>query len=227
MLEIPIYNVSGEEGDRIEVDEALFGGRIHKEVLRQAVLTYEANQRVGTAKAKTRKEVAGSGQKPWPQKGTGNARAGSRQSPIWVGGGITHGPAPRDYSKKMNKKARRKALGSALLGKMRDGEVKVVENLELPQPKTRAMATILENLGVPRTFLIVVDDYDEVLWRCTRNIPGSAMMTVQELNAYQVLRPREVIFTKAAFDSLLERAEKITARTEESAEPVKAAEEGE
>jgi large subunit ribosomal protein L4 len=110
---------------------------------------------------------------------------------------------------------------------MRDGEVKVVENLELPQPKTRAMATILENLGVPRTFLIVVDDYDEVLWRCTRNIPGSAMMTVQELNPYQVLRPREVIFTKAAFDSLLERAEKITARTEESAEPVEAAEEGE
>ena len=217
MLEIPIYNVSGEVADQIEVDESLFGGRIHKEVLRQAVVTYEANQR----------EVAGSGQKPWPQKGTGNARAGSRQSPIWVGGGITHGPAPRDYSKKMNKKARRKALASALLGKMRDGEVKVVENLDLPQPKTRAVATILENLGVEKTFLVVLDDHDEVLWRCTRNIPGSAMMTVRELNPYQVLRPKEVIFTKAAFDSLLERAKAMVAGAEEPAEAVKATEEAE
>ena len=225
MLEIPIYNVSGEVADQIEVDEALFGGQIHKELLRQAVLTYEANQRVGTAKVKTRREVAGSGQKPWPQKGTGNARAGSRQSPIWVGGGITHGPAPRDYSKKMNKKARRKALGSALLGKMRDGEIRVVDKLDLPQPKTRTMATILENLGVEKTFMIVLDEHDEVLWRCTRNIPGSSMMVVRELNPYHVLRPKELIFTKEAFEGLMEYAKDKIARAPEGAEAMTVAEE--
>src|SRR6056297_2122124 len=112
MLDIPIYSASGEKTDQVEVEESLFGGRIHKELLRQAVLTYEANQRVGTAKVKTRREVAGSGQKPWPQKGTGRARAGSRQSPLWVGGGIAFGPQPRDYSYKLPRKVKRAALKS-------------------------------------------------------------------------------------------------------------------
>mgnify|MGYP006279192559 CR=1 FL=1 len=205
MIQVPLYNMDGELLEELELEETRLGGEVRREVLRQAVLTFEANQRSGNAKTKTRSETSYSNAKPWPQKHTGRARAGSRNSPIWVGGAVTFGPQPRDYSKKMNKKMRRRAVASALLGKLQSGEVKLLDNLELPQPKTREMARILENLGVERTFLIVLPDHDKVLWRCTRNIPGSGMMAARELNAYRLLRPRDVIFTREAFDQTVER----------------------
>jgi large subunit ribosomal protein L4 len=207
MIQVPLYNMAGELQEEIELDEARLGGEVRYEVMRQAVLTYEANQRTGNAKTKTRSETSYSNAKPWPQKHTGRARAGSRNSPIWVGGAVTFGPQPRDYSKKLNKKMRRRAVASALLGKLQSGEVKILDELELPQPKTREMARVLENLGVERTFLIVLPEHDKMLWRCTRNIPGSSMMASRELNAYRLLRPRDVIFTRAAFDMTVQRIE--------------------
>ncbi len=207
MIEIPIYNMAGELQAEKDFDEARLGGEVRPEVLRQAVITYEANQRQGNAKTKTRAETSYSNVKPWPQKHTGRARAGSRNSPLWVGGAVTFGPQPRDYSKKMNKKMRMRAVASALLGKMESDEVKIVEELTLPQPKTREMASVLDALGVERKFLIVLPDHDDLLWRCTRNIEGSSMMAARELNAYRVLWAHDVIFTKDAFDAAVERLE--------------------
>ncbi|MHC4480659.1 MAG: 50S ribosomal protein L4 [Planctomycetota bacterium] len=200
-MDIPLYSIVGQVVGQVTFDESLLGGRPNMELVRQAIVTHEANRRVGTAKTKTRSEVRGSGAKPWRQKHTGRARHGSRHGPIWVGGGTAHGPRPRDYRKKMNKAARRRALWSAFLAKAIDGEVMAVEELTLPEPKTREMAAILRNLGVDRSFLVVLHQRDHQLWRCTRNIPGAAM-----INAYEMTRPSRVIFTKEAIERFLDRA---------------------
>lgn len=187
------------------------------QLVRQAILMFEANQRKGTVKAKRIADVKGSAAKPWRQKHTGRARHGDRRSPIWVGGAVAHGPKPRDYRKRMPRTARRRALGSAFLAKALDGEVIAVQNLELPQPKTREMAAVLRNLGVQRSFLLVVPEHDAELWRCTRNIPGAAMMTCSDLNAYEMIRPSRVIFSLEALRKFVdehagEGAERAAAR---------------
>ncbi len=215
-MEIPVYSIVGQVVDHLAVDEATLGGRPNMDLIRQAVLMYEANQRVGTAKAKSRHEVSGSGSKPWPQKHTGRARQGDRTSPIWVGGGVAFPPRPRDYRQKMNKKARRQALNSAFLAKALDGEVMVLDRLELPEMKTAAMAGVLKALGVERTFLIVLPGHDEELWRCTRNIRGAAMMPCSDLNAYEMIRPQRVIFTLEAVRQFLDQSGTDGAAAEQS-----------
>jgi len=202
-MDIPVYNMAGEKVDRIAVDEAALGGKPNLDLIRQAVLTYEANQRVGTVGIKNRCTVSGSGRRAWSQKHTGRARHGSRRSPLWVGGAVAHGPQLRDHRKKLNKTMRRRALQSAFLAKAIDGEVLVVDHLELPELKTRAMAVVLKNLGVERTVLVVLPGHDAELWRCTRNIPGTAMAVFSDLNAYSVIRPREVLFTRQALEDFL------------------------
>jgi len=205
-MEIPIHNTDGEVVEQLQVDEAALGGVPNRELIRQAIVAHEANSRVGTARAKMRDEVVRSRHKPWRQKHTGRARQGDRGSPIWKGGGVTHGPRPRDFRQKMNKKARRRATYSAFLAKGLDAEVLAIDNLELPRPKTREMTGILKRLRVERTFLIVLSEYDEILWRCTRNIEGSAMTRWQDLNAYEVIRPQRVIFAADALRQFLDAA---------------------
>ena len=205
MIELPVYDIEGQKTDSVEVDEARLGGRVNWKMLRQAVLTYEANRRVGTASAKKRSEVTGSNKKPWPQKGTGNARHGSRQSPLWVGGGVMFGPKPRDYRKKLSKNMKRQALLSAVLGKIQDDEALVTENLDLRMPKTREMARVLDNLGVDDSFLVVLPEPDARLWRCARNLPGSAMNGVENLNALEVLEHKYLLFTREGLDAFIER----------------------
>jgi large subunit ribosomal protein L4 len=202
-MEIPVYSIAGQVVDHLAVDEAALGGKPNMDLVRQAVLMYEANQRVGTAKAKTRHEVAGSGHKPWPQKHTGRARQGTRTGPIWVGGGVAFPPLPRDYRQKMNKKARRRAVNSAFLAKALDGEVLVVDRLELPEMKTAAIAAVIKALGVERSFLVVLAQHEPELWRCTRNIRGAAMTTCSDLSAYEMIRPQRVIFTLDAVRQFL------------------------
>lgn len=203
MIKVPVYNMEGKLLEELQIDEAVLGGRVSADVLRQSLVTHLANQRQGTHSTKTRAEVAFSDVKPWPQKHTGRARAGTRASPLWPGGGIMHGPKPRDYSKKLNKKMRRRALASALLAKMLDEQVKVLDRLELPEQKTKHAARVLKNLGVQRSFLLVVSQHDPALWRCTRNIVGAAMLPATELNAYEVMKAHLVLFTREAFDKLL------------------------
>ncbi len=221
-LNIPLYNRVGEVEGEITISVEKLGGGISREVLRQAVITYEANRRSGTAKTKDRSEVSYSGAKPWPQKGTGRARAGTRSSPIWVGGGVTHGPRVRNYRKKLNKKMRKKAVASALIGKALDNEVKAIEEIALSEEKTKSMAAVLKNMGIERSFLIVLPQHDKVLWRCTRNIPGSSMCAAYELNAYKLLKARDVVFTQDAFEIVVNGLEKFLSR--EKAEALEASE---
>lgn len=209
---IPAYDTDGEASGEVELPVSRLGGKIYRDALRQAVITYEANRRSGTAKTRTRAEVSYSGIKPWPQKGTGRARAGSRGSPIWVGGGVAHGPRPRDYSMKLNKKMKKRALASALLGKALDGELKLIDRI-VPEPaRTGTVARLLERLGVRRSFMIVVPEHDPVLWRCTRNIAGASMRTAAELNPYEVLKARDLIFFRDAFDITVERLTEVSVK---------------
>ena len=206
MIKVPVYNMAGEQIAEIEVDEARLG-KVSKDAMRQAILTHEANWRAGTAKTKTMGEVAFSDRKPWPQKHTGRARAGSRASSIWVGGGKTFGPVPRDHSKKINRKMRRRAVASALLCKLQDGAVKVLDVLELTQPKTREVARVIKNIGVERTFILALPEHDPTILRCTRNIPGATVSSVRELNTYEILKAWSVVFTRKAFEQMLEAYE--------------------
>ncbi|HHT9145391.1 MAG: 50S ribosomal protein L4 [Candidatus Brocadiaceae bacterium] len=202
-MEIPVYSKEGEKVDNLQLDDEKFGGPIHKKLLRDAVIMYEANKRQGTASTKTKGEVAGGGRKPWAQKHTGRARAGSIRSPLWKGGGVSHGPKPRDYSFSIPKKARRLALYTALSAKARDNELVVIDDLNFDVPKTRQMVSILKALNIDNSScLIVIPKANETVWKSARNIPSVKVMTSTELNAYEVLRPKKVLLTKEALSSI-------------------------
>ncbi len=202
-MEIPVYSKEGEKIDNLQLDDKKFGGPIRKKLLRDAVIMYEANKRQGTASTKTKGEVAGGGKKPWTQKHTGRARAGSIRSPLWKGGGVSHGPKPRDYSFAIPKKARRLALYTALSAKARDNELIVIDDLNFDIPKTKQMVGILKALNMDNSScLIVVSRTNETVWKSARNIPYIKIMTSAELNAYEVLRPKKVLLTKEALSSI-------------------------
>ncbi|NUO07946.1 MAG: 50S ribosomal protein L4 [Candidatus Brocadia sp.] len=202
-MDIPVYNKNGEKIDNIQLDAEKFGGPIRTTLLRDAVLMYEANKRQGTASTKTRAEVAGGGKKPWVQKHTGRARAGSIRSPLWKGGGVSFGPKPRDYSYAIPKKAKKLALFSALATRVRDNELIVVEDLNFESAKTRQMVGILKALrmnGV--SCLIVIPKADEMVWKSARNIPSVKVLTSADLNAYEVLKPKKILLTKEALNNI-------------------------
>ena len=202
-MEIPVYSKEGEKIDNLQLDDKKFGGPIRKKLLRDAVIMYEANKRQGTASTKTKGEVAGGGRKPWTQKHTGRARAGSIRSPLWKGGGVSHGPKPRDYSFAIPKKARRLALYTALSAKARDSELVVIDDLNFDVPKTRQMVSILKALNMDNSScLIVIPRVNETVWKSARNIPSVKVMTSTELNAYEVLKPKKVLLTKEALSSI-------------------------
>ncbi|KPJ62596.1 MAG: hypothetical protein AMS15_03475 [Planctomycetes bacterium DG_23] len=203
MLKVPLYDAVGKKTGSLSLDETELGGEVKKTLLREAVLMYEANRRQGTVKAKTRGEVAGSTRKLYRQKGTGRARMGGIRNPIRRGGGKAHPPRPRDYSYSIGKKARRKALRSALLAKFQDGLVMVLDGFKMNEPKTTETARILEALDVKGSCLIVSSAYDRNLWLSARNLPQVEVHPVSELNAYDVLRFERVIFIKDAYDVFL------------------------
>lgn len=202
MITLKVYSQDGQEMDPTTIDEQLLGGKVHVEALRQALLMYEANRRVGLANTKGVGDVNGSGQKMYRQKGTGRARAGQRRSPVRIGGGVAHGPHPKSWRQKMPVKVRRLALMSALLGKMQGDEVIVLDRLDLAAGKTREVAAVMRNLGVGGKFLLVTADCDKELVRCTRNIAGASISDVASLNAWGVVVPPRVIFLKDALERL-------------------------
>lgn len=202
IIELPVYNNEGNEIEKVSLDGERLGGKIHKTLLREAVIMYEANQRVGTASTKTKSEIAGGGRKPWIQKHTGRARAGSIRSPLWRHGGVVFGPKPRDYSYSIPKKAKKVALRSAFLSRFVDNEVIVVDRLDFDSPSTKKMAQLLDALNVNGSCLIVIPEKIETIWKSARNIPLIKVMTVLELNAYDVLKKDKVLMTKAAFSAL-------------------------
>lgn len=204
MPKVALYNMEGKQIGDIELNEAIFGAKINEALMHQVVVNQLANRRQGTAATKTRSFVRGGGRKPWRQKGTGRARVGSIRSPLWVGGGVTFGPAPRDFSYRIPKKARRQALKSALSAKVRDGEVIVLDQLTLDQPKTKLMVNVLNALNAGKKPLIVIGDWDTNIELATRNIPKALLLKSSGLNVYDVLNHDQVIFTKDALTKLEE-----------------------
>jgi large subunit ribosomal protein L4 len=202
-------NIQNTKGESLEEWEIPFG-LIEEDdkglqAVHDAVVAYMASQRSGTACAKTRSEVAGTGKKPWRQKGTGRARAASFQSPIWRGGGVVFGPRPRDFRKDINKKTRKLALKKALSERIKSGEVLVVDQINLDKPQTKAVVEILDNLKVDGTALFVMANVDENVQLSARNIPYVGITTSQSLNTYDTLKFDRIVMTKDAVAGLESR----------------------
>jgi large subunit ribosomal protein L4 len=208
MYKLAIKSLSGDkaaDAGTANVDPEALGGKVRTRLVHEACVMYEANKRTGTAKTKTRAELAYANRKPWRQKGTGRARAGTRRSPIWRGGGTIFGPVPKDYSYAMPVKSRRRATQSALLSKFRDGEVTLVANVELKAAKTKEVASALKKLGLDgQRVLIGVPAYDERLVRATRNLENVTVLPVSDFNAYELLRNKYLVLTKPALDVALD-----------------------
>jgi large subunit ribosomal protein L4 len=205
MIDVKVYNREGKELEKVQVDEALFGGTVRAALLKQAIVMYHSNKRVGTAATKSRGMVDGSTRKIYRQKGTGNARAGSIRTPVRVGGGVTFAKVARDFSKGMPKKQRRVACNSALLAKMQSGSVVVVDELSFDAPKTKEFARVLGNLNIDRSCLVTLSEPDVNVYKSARNIEKVDVLKVNELNAGDICTKQKVLFTKAAFMALLDK----------------------
>jgi len=205
MIDVKVYNREGKELESVQVDEALFGGTVRAALLKQAIVMYHANKRVGTAATKSRGMVDGSTRKLYRQKGTGNARAGTVRTPVRVGGGVTFAKTARDFGKDMPKKQRRVACDSALLAKMQSGSVVVVDELSFDAPKTKEFARVLGNLNIDRSCLVALPEPDVNVYKSARNIDKVDVLKIDELNAGDICMKQKVLFTKAAFMALLDK----------------------
>ncbi len=205
MIDLAVYNKDGQEIDSLKVDESVFGSSVRYPLLKQAIVMYQANKRVGTAATKGRSIVAGSGRKLFRQKGTGNARVGNRRTGKRVGGGVTFAKMTRDFGKRMPKKQRRLARDSAILAKLLSSNVVVVDELNFEKPKTKDFLNILNNLKIQRSCLVTVSDYDGDLYKSAKNIPKVSVLPVAELNAGDICSYHKMLFTKEAMISFLNR----------------------
>ena len=203
MANVKVFNMSGSEVGSIELNDSIFAVEVNTHVMHQAVVQYLANKRQGTQSALTRAEVRGGGRKPWRQKGTGRARQGSTRSPQWTGGGVVFAPKPRDYSFKLNKNVKRLALKSALTTKVNDGKFVVVDEINLPEMKTKEMVKVLNNLNVNKS-LVVLEDANEKAVVAARNIPTVKTASVSTINVYDILKYDSVVVTKAAVEKIEE-----------------------
>jgi large subunit ribosomal protein L4 len=199
MPEAPRYSVDGARQDTFALPADVFDGVVNEAVLHRAVVTYLANQRQGTHATKTRQAVSGSGRKPWRQKGTGRARQGSMQAPHWRGGGVAFGPTPRDHRIELPRVARRLARKSALNARAREAAVHVIERFAAEVPKTRAMAALLEKIGIAgERVLLLTASHSENVWLSARNIPGVAVRPFAQATAYEILRARHLVIEQEA-----------------------------
>ncbi|MGC6442344.1 MAG: 50S ribosomal protein L4 [Rubripirellula sp.] len=205
MATLPVYDESGSEVGTYEIDTTQIADRVNKQLLHDAVVMYQANQRQGSHCAKTRGEVSGSTKKMYRQKGTGNARAGSKRTNVRRGGGVARTIKPRDYSYRLNRKAIQLATRMAIRSKIDDGEVVVVDQLSFEEPKTSRMAGVLKSLGLNGvTTLVATAGLDGVVYKSGRNISGVSVQPVRELNALSVLKPKRVLVTRDALDRIKE-----------------------
>jgi large subunit ribosomal protein L4 len=207
MASVKVRTVEGKEGASVELPDAIFGIEPNVPVMHQVVTAQLAARRRGTHSTKTRAEVRGGGAKPWRQKGTGRARAGSSRSPIWRGGGVALGPKPRDYSQRTPRKMVRLALRSALSDRAADGKVVVVDEWGFSVPRTKDAVAALGALGVEGKALVVLDPEDVVTWKSFRNLPHVHLIETGQLNAYDVLCSDVVIFTSSSLPGATEAEE--------------------
>lgn len=214
MAVLPIYDRTGQQVGSYDIDVAALAPRINKQLLHDVVVMYQSNLRLGTAKTKSRGEVAGTTKKMYRQKGTGNARAGSRRSGIRRGGGHIFAKRPRDWSYRLPRKAVQLATRMALASKIRDEQLLVIDDLAFQAPKTKDMAAILRALKCDGASLLVTTAaYDANVYKSARNIVGVSVSPVAGLNALSVLAPRRVLVTKSALDAIRQRAESAGAKS--------------
>ena len=210
-MKIKIQDTNGKAQGELEVKLDIIENSKGNQAVHDAVTAYRAAQRSGTACTKTVGEVRGSNKKPWKQKGTGRARAGSVRSPLWPGGGVVFGPKPRDFSKKINKKTRDLALRKALSERLKAGDILILDDIKLTAPKTKEMVALLAALKLDGTTLIVQPDINKNLLLASRNIPDLTVTTSDNLNTYDVLRPDKLVFTKTSFENIEARLAKENA----------------
>ncbi|HBM75566.1 MAG TPA: 50S ribosomal protein L4 [Clostridiaceae bacterium] len=203
MPKVGLYNINGEQVGDLELSENVFGIEVNKEAMHQVVKMQLANKRQGTQSALTRGEVSGGGIKPWRQKGTGRARQGSIRAPQWIHGGVVFAPKPRDYSYTLPKKIKRLAMKSALSSKVAENELIVLDSLKIEEPKTKVIANMLKSFGAKKA-LIVVLEKDEPVYRSARNIEGAAVLPVNNLNVYDILKYEKFIITRDAVSKVEE-----------------------
>ncbi|MDR3279464.1 MAG: 50S ribosomal protein L4 [Synergistaceae bacterium] len=198
------FNFSGELIGDFEVSRDVFEAPIHVPAMHQVVVAHLANMRVGTHNTKDRGDVRGGGRKPWRQKHTGRARAGSNRSPVWVGGGVAHGPHPRDYHQKVNKKVRRLALKSALTLKVQENNMIVLDKFQLDAPRTKEMLKFLKSADVAAKPLFIIHESNAPVIKSASNIPGAVVLHVDSVNVYDILNHVKLIATPEAVRKLEE-----------------------
>ena len=204
-MKYSVRDIQGQIQGELEVRFPVIENQRGTQAVHDVVVAYQAAQRMGTACTKTMGEVAGTGKKPWRQKGTGRARAGSFQSPLWRGGGVVFGPKPRDFSKKVSKSTRRLALQKALSERLKAGDVIVLDDLKLASSKTKEFVGVLAALQVDGSALVVASALDPNLRLASRNLPQVELTTSEQLNTYQVLRYDKLLFTRGAFEQVDQR----------------------
>lgn len=207
-MKISIKNISGKDQGELEVKFPLIENGKGTQAVHDTVTAYRAAQRSGTACTKTAGEVRGSNKKPWRQKGTGRARAGSVRSPLWAGGGVVFGPKPRDFSKKVSKSTKQLALRKALSERLKLGDIIVVDDLKLATHKTKEFVKVISALDCKGTTLLISGEENKNLTLAARNVVGVTLATSDSLNTYDVLRPDKLVFTKSAFEKVEARLNK-------------------
>ncbi|MCK5009583.1 MAG: 50S ribosomal protein L4 [Deltaproteobacteria bacterium] len=200
MYSADIYNTNKEKVSQVVLDEKVFGCEVKPHLLYEVVKMQLANRRAGTASTKNRSHVRGGGKKPWRQKGTGRARAGSIRSPIWKGGGTTFGPLPRDYSYRLNKKVKKLALRTALSIKLKEDKLLILDNFNLPEIKTKTFVAILKQLNIENAFII--DDNNINLEKSARNVSFVKILKPEGLNVYDILKYDKLIITQACLEKI-------------------------
>ena len=203
MAEVSVLNMEGNEVEKLNLNDGIFGVEINEHLVHSAVVSQLANNRQGTQSAKTRSEVRGGGRKPWRQKGTGHARQGSIRAPQWTGGGVVFAPKPREYSKKLNKKERRLALKSALTSRVNENKFIVVDEFKFDDVKTKNVANMLNNLNVKKALVIMGDKNDNLILSA-RNIPGVKTALTSTINVYDILKYDTVVVSKEAVANIEE-----------------------
>jgi large subunit ribosomal protein L4 len=203
MIEVPIYNQKGEKIETFQLDEQKLGGSVREHLLKQALVMYHANQRQGTVRTQARGEVAGSTRKMFRQKGTGNARTGGIRNPIKKGGGHAKQKRPKDWRQAMPRKQRQLARDSALLSKLQAGDVRVIDQISIEQPKTKVVVKMFKALGIDRSVLVAINGRNEPFEKSARNIDRTTLTTVAQLNAWDLLRNRTLLLTKDGLEQIL------------------------
>jgi len=204
MSTVEVKNIKNEKVGEVELNDQIFNREVKTHLLHDVVRQQRAARRAGTASTKTRKEVAGSGAKPWRQKGTGRARAGTRKSPIWRGGGTTFGPKPRDYSFKLNRKVRQQAVSMAMSARFQEGNLVVLDDFKMDAIKTRDFVSVMEILEVNNALIVIASDNEE-LNLSSRNVPGYKVLKTDGLNVYDILLHEKLVVLQPAIESLEER----------------------